>query len=393
MLSKTNNDEQPMSRDISKLDRSDRGNYDHMVDEFNDILDGKDTRRSSPRPINRRNNHRFGNPSEYKQAGVADEIMKVTNQALQEVGMFNDENNDGLTKEYLIEAKFQPVVQQPTLDRRQQPETEPNYNSDLKTYFDDEINIMLDKIKGYKVDGLGDGNTDLGTHHQNKNMNGSNSMQQEELEQQALKNQISGDFDETDKKQLADEMFHEKEISELKNRIKSQTSGDALRNSGSFDHHKRDTYQGKMINIEEEKQEQLTNLVNPEENVEGMGEIEMLKRQTISRHPSPGQSIMSLKKSFKDELISRKLNGETAIKKSATSENFTFDPQNHKENAEQVPKSRTVSMIMDEMNQRSNLKDGQFRSKANTHKNFCNSCIYIELITLYCHLCLVLIFR
>lgn len=384
MLSKTNNEDPNQSREISNVGKSFKGQYDKMVEDFEDLIekrkvDGNHTEMSQSQ-LNQEHsqNHPRGSKSQqvYKypqnrgiisqsQSGRIPTRENQYSRGRQETNYNNGYKGDQDHAEE-IEA-YNRIIQEQLnqnkntgqrvtyADQNQgHVQMETNYDSDLNKYFDTEINDILNKIKRCKVEGVNDCDVNLGNKY--KLMNCTNSLKKGQLEQMQL--------DERRYTEKANQMFENKNIEDLKNRLKTSTMVD-----GEVSNHPRSkTFHNKL-----QEDTYLKNLVKPEINRAGEfeGEIELLKRKTILETTTPKMSI-------EGELLSKANDGETG-RRSQQSNNFSFNPKTAKQNMnhqmnnlidemdlEPVKKNITVSMVIDDLEQK-NLKDLQdLRNKANT---------------------------
>ena len=165
-----------------------------------------------------------------------------------------------------------------------------------------------------------------------------------------------------DLEQRARDMFPEKDMNNLQNRAKARTLGGQL-----FDEldRNRKTYGGRLIGTNPENYQQIQNLVAPDEGPLGIGEIEMLKRKTMTPDPTPNMTCKesengSDKQSAKDDLLSEK--NRNLGRPSEASDHFSFRPGNLKQNLNEnmaemmenfkdmtpVEKNITESHVLDE---------------------------------------------
>jgi hypothetical protein len=425
MLSKTNRDEGNPSEKISNIGKSFKGQYDQMVEDFEDLVEKRKNtggmhhisqsqmeRRMTPNQGSMSRSHAMVNHQnmiDRQNMGDRQDMVNRTNPSFgrmeqhpQNSGQvfYNEEayhneykprNSGKEFKQDEVEAYNEIIEKQLRqgrntghrvnfVDQNGQPlQKETNYNSDLKEYFDTEVNEILDKIKKLKVEGVSDCDVHLGNKY--KLMNCTNSLkkgQMEEMEyREAHPNQGEVDnrrsthgFKKLQSRrntEKADEMFEKKDIEELKNRVKAVTT---VEHDGNRDGRSQ-TYMGQLT-----EKEYIKNLVNPEVNRVGEfeGEIEMMKRKTI-------QETTKIKVPMEGELLSG-YNEGTNARESGTSGNFSFNPKNAKKNLNEqmnelidemeiapVKKNITVSMVIDGLENR-NLEDLQnLRDKANTTKH------------------------
>ena len=408
MLSKTNNEDPNQSREISNVGKSFKGQYDKMVEDFEDLIEkrkvggqvsgmtqsqmaqrmpqnqGKMSRSQltqrnpqnqgmmsqSHKGVSSQRESQFarretGRQEEYRQHPVAgeqnhDEEIEAYNRIIQE--QLNQNRNSGQRVTYADQTGGNVKM-------------ETNYEGDLNEYFDTEINDILDKIKRCKVEGVNDCDVHLGGKY--KLMNCTNSLERGEMEGMKVERYKNMGGREEHRPTLhhekeveqrrftakANEMFENKDIEDLKSRVKAVTMVEADGRQGE----RSKTFHNKL-----QEDTYLQNLVKPEINRAGEfeGEIEVLKRKTIIE-TTPHQSI-------EGELLSRGNEGETT-RRSQQSNNFSFNPKTAKQNMniqmndminemdlQPVKKNITVSMVIDGLENR-NLEDlKDLRDKANT---------------------------
>ena len=424
MLSKTNNEDPNQSREISNVGKSFKGQYDKMVEDFEDLIekrkvDGQNSGMTQSQmdqriPVNQGKMSR----SQFTQRNPQNQGMNVMSQSQfaqrnpQNQGMMSY-NHNGLpsqresqyareveenyrqnsmrgpgTHDEEVEA-YNRIIQEQLnqqnnsgqrVNHNDQNEgnvkMETNYNNDLNEYFDTEINQILDKIKRCKVEGVNDCDVHLGGKY--KLMNCTNSLKKGELEHMEMQRNINTGGREEHRPTMhhekeveqrrytekANEMFENKDIEELKNRVKAVTMVEGEEPQGG----RSKTFHNKL-----QEDAYLKNLVKPEINRAGEfeGEIEVLKRKTIIETTTPHQSI-------EGELLSRGNEGENT-RRSQQSNNFSFNPKTAKQNMnnqmndminemdlQPVKKNITVSMVIDGLENR-NLEDlKNLRDKANT---------------------------
>ena len=206
------------------------------------------------------------------------------------------------------------------------------------------------------------------------------------------------------------EMFKEKDISELKSRVKAQTIAEMLRRGRdqSEKTHRKQTYQGKLeglaqsiedISISESEEENSSDQ-RMEENGSENQEVDERQSEEMSRtgnesenetlkneDEAHGETLKESTQSFKSqqELIKHELlsNPKEKGRESQESENFSFKPKNLKQNMDNqmkemmedlnevqpVKKNITASIIIDQFEDRK-LEDLQhLRDKAHTQPN------------------------
>jgi hypothetical protein len=394
MLSKTNNEDPNQSREISNVGKSIKGQYDKLVEDFEDLIEKRklegDNHKMSQSQMERRlhptsspmtQSHmgKVRNNGSYQNERVTFQDERHPSQRDQEVVTDHTEEIEAYNR--IIQEQLQGRSNQGQQVNYGQQEshrikTEANYDSDLNKYFDTEINEILDKIKRCKVEGVNDCDVNLGSNY--KLMNCSNSLKRGEMQVQKNINTGSGphnristtEYREIQSKrntQKAREMFEDKDIEELKNRVKAITTFQGQEEIKE----RSQTFQGKL-----KGDKYLKNLVKPELNRMGEveGEIEMMKRKTIQA-TTPKESVKS---SIEAELLSKRNDGDTG-RRSQNSGNFSFNPRNCKSNMnakmnemidqmdiQPVKKNVTVSMVMDGFEQKSPEELRELRDKANT---------------------------
>ena len=185
-----------------------------------------------------------------------------------------------------------------------------------------------------------------------------------------------------DLEQRARDMFPEKDMNNPQNRAKARTLGGQL-----FDQldRNRKTYGGRLIGTNPENYQQIQNLVAPDEGPLGIGEIEMLKRKTMTPDPTPNMTSKesedgSDKQSAKDDLLSDK--NRNLGRPSEASDHFSFRPGNLKQNLNEnmaemmenfkdmtpVEKNITESQVVDEEGTGAN-NEGHRHSSTNAGRN------------------------